>query len=211
MKSEVIYQLIAFAHEEGGSLGLIGLHDDYRAGSIAVIGDVEVGDVDISLADSLQDAVEAARGISHLDADDLVEATLIAFSLQCFDGKGSVVYDETDDAEFSAVAGQHGINVNISLGEDGGDFGEATLIVFGEKRNLIEHGKSSLRFAIQQSHFTTDFDFCLSFFVFDFGGDEILRSVVINNYLGLDIAVCECYTRQSSRWSQGRILSMGLY
>ena len=68
MKSEVIYQLIAFAHEEGGSLGLIGLHDDYRAGSIAVIGDVEVGDVDISLADSLQDAVEAARGISHLDA-----------------------------------------------------------------------------------------------------------------------------------------------
>lgn len=118
---DVVHQFVAFAQKEGGGFGLTCLHDDNGAGGVPVVGDVEVGDVDIGFPDGFQDSVQAAGGIGHFDSDDFVQSALIAFGFQGVKGHRGAVDDEADDAEFGAVAGQHGIDIDVGFGEDRGD------------------------------------------------------------------------------------------
>ena len=86
-----------------------------------------------------EDRVEAARRVAHLDGDDFVDVALVAGFLELGECALWVRQDEADDAELSAVAGEHGVDVDVCCCEHSCHLAQSAFCVFGEYRNLIEH------------------------------------------------------------------------
>ena len=137
--SELVDELVALAAQEGLGLRFARLEDDDRLAGLAVIGDVEVVERDIGLFEALEDCIEAARRVAHLDGDDLVDMALVAGLLELGERAVRVRQHEADDAEFSAVAGEHGVDVDVCCGEHCRHLAQSAFRVFSEYRNLIEH------------------------------------------------------------------------
>ena len=82
--------------------------------------------------------VEGARLVrAHIDGDDEVDAALVAFLFKDQDGFFRFIYDEADDAEFRAVVGEHGVNIDVLLRKNGCHAGEGALTVRREDGYLL--------------------------------------------------------------------------
>ena len=107
--------MVAAADEEGCGFRLCCFEDNNRFDVFTVEGDVQIGDVDVGAVDGREDAVEIARGIVHFYGDNLVVAALVAFLLQRVHSDLGIVDNQTHDAEFGTVVGEHGVDIDISF------------------------------------------------------------------------------------------------
>ena len=136
---ECIEETITFAPQEGFCFHFPGLEDGYRRCRLAVVRNVQVVDGDVGLAEMVENFIQAARRIAHFDGDDAVHMALVTGFFQLLDGQFRIGNEEADDAEFGAVIGQHGVDVDIGIGQNGGHLAQGALVVFSEDRNLMEH------------------------------------------------------------------------
>lgn len=111
-----IQQGISFTAQERFRFHFAGLEDGDRCAGLAVIGNIQVVNGNIGLAEAVEDFVQTARRIAHFDGDDFVHMTLVAGFLQFRDSQFRIGDDEADDAEFCAVIGQHGVDIDIGIG-----------------------------------------------------------------------------------------------
>lgn len=111
-----IQQYISFTAQERFRFHFAGLEDGDRCAGLAVIGNIQVVNGNIGLAEAVEDFVQTARRIAHFDGDDFVHMALVAGFLQFRDSQFWIGDDEADDAEFCAVIGQHGVDIDIGIG-----------------------------------------------------------------------------------------------
>ena len=136
---ECIEETIAFASQEGFRFHFPGLEDGYRRCRLAVVRNVQVVDGDVGLAEMVENFIEASRRIAHFDGDDAVHVALVTGFFQLSYGQFRIGNDEADDAEFGAVIGQHGVDIDIGIGQDRRHLAQGALVVFSKDRNLMEH------------------------------------------------------------------------
>ena len=120
---EAVQQVVALAFEEGLRFRFGGREHRNGGAASAVEGNIEIADHDVGILQVRKDMVQGTGLIGfHVHRQHQVHPALVAFFFQGLPGFFRFVHNKTDNAEFRAVRGQHGVNIDVVLSQNGGHF-----------------------------------------------------------------------------------------